>query len=240
MEKEIQLTETKKNDVTNRSEKWIFSWGAVLSALILSSLIPLAFMIPYKDSMSFNARFRTQHKIVPVISPYNGIIKRDVFDINDAITPNTFLFTIFDLSAQKETSVYAKESGYYMPYKIKFRNKTYVSKNDTLFYIMPDIKNKNEIYCTADADEFDISKLSIGDKVQVSVERYGEDFNIPGTVSSIAKCPDRSGKYPFQINLEYDDIRDLSEKGMLNFNQEGKAQVKFKTQKLGYKLLSLL
>ncbi|MGY0034407.1 HlyD family secretion protein [Pedobacter sp. NJ-S-72] len=168
-----------------------FSWGIILTSIILCILMLIAFILPYKNSMSFNAQFHTHHKIVPVISPYNGIIKRDVFDTNNVIQPNTFLFTIFDLSGQKETSVYAKESGYYMPNKINFRSKTYVSKNDTLFYIMPDIKNKDEVYCTAIADEFDISKLNIGDKVLIDVEGYGEDSSVSGTISSIAKAPDR-------------------------------------------------
>ncbi|QNK61254.1 HlyD family secretion protein [Pedobacter sp. PAMC26386] len=232
--------ENEKKELGYKAERWISSWGILMSSIILSLFVPIAFLIPYKDGMSFNAQFHTQHKIVPVISPYNGIIKRDVFDINNAIEPNTFLFTIFDLSAQKETSVYAKEAGYYLPYKIKFRNKTYVSKNDTLFYIMPDIKNKGEVYCTAKADEFEISKLSIGDQVQISLERYEQEANVSGIVSSIATNPDQSGKYPFQISLDNKDIKDLSEKGMFNFDQQGKAQVNFKTQKLAYKLLSFL
>ena len=127
-----------------------------------------------------------------------------------------------------------------MPNKINFRSKTYVSKNDTLFYIMPDIKNKDEVYCTAVADEFDIPKLNIGDKVLIDVEGYGEDSSVSGTISSIAKTPDQSGKYPFQISLEYKDIRYLSEKGMFYFDQQGKAKVKFKPQRLAYKLLSFL
>ena len=240
MEEELKLIENKKNDRISRTEKWIFGWGIILTSIILCVLMLIAFILPYKNSMSFNAQFHTQHKIIPVISPYNGIIKRDVFDTNNVIQPNTFLFTIFDLSGQKETSVYAKESGYYMPNKINFRSKTYVSKNDTLFYIMPDIKNKDEVYCTAIADEFDISKLNIGDKVLIDVEGYGEDSSVCGTISSIAKAPDRSGKYPFQISLEYKDIRYLSEKGMFYFDQQGKAKVKFKPQRLAYKLLSFL
>jgi multidrug resistance efflux pump len=240
MEEELKLIERQKNDVISRTEKWIFSWGIILTSIVLCILMLMAFILPYKNSMSFNAQFHTQHKIVPVISPYNGIIKRDVFDTSNVIEPNAFLFTIFDLSGQKETSVYAKESGYYMPNKINFRSKTYVSKNDTLFYIMPDIKNKDEVYCTAVADEFDISKLSIGDKVLINLEGYREDSGVSGTISSIAKIPDQSGKYPFQISLEYKDIRYLSEKGMFYFDQQGKAKVKFQPQKLAYKLLNFL
>jgi len=224
MEKEIKLIERQKNDDAP-TEKWIFSWGIILTSIILCIIMLMAFIFPYKGSMSFNVQFHTQHKIVPVISPYNGIIKRDVFDTSNVIEPNAFLFTIFDLSRQKETSVYAKESGHYMPNKINFKSKIYVSKDDTLFYIIPDIKNKDEVYCTAVADEFDISKLSISDKVLINVEGYGKNFNVSGTISSIAKTPDQSGKYPFQISLEYKDIRYLSEKGMFYFDQQGKAKI---------------
>jgi multidrug resistance efflux pump len=240
MQKEIKLIERQKNDLVSRTERWMFSWGIILISIVLCILMLIAFILPYKSSMSFNAQFHTQHKIVPVISPYNGIIKRDVFDTNNLIEPNAFLFTIFDLSQQKEISVYAKQSGYYMPNKIKFRSKTYVSKNDTLFYIMPEIKNKNEVYCTAVADEFDISKLSIGAKVLINIEGYGKDSSVSGTISSIAKVPNPSGKYPFQISLEYKDIRYLLEKGMFYFDQQGKTKVKFESQKLVYKLLNFL
>ncbi|MBB5634854.1 multidrug resistance efflux pump [Pedobacter cryoconitis] len=240
MEKHLKLIEKERNNVAGKAERWIFSWGIILISILLSICMLFILVTPHRDDIFFNARFHTQHKIIPVISPYSGIIKKDVFDTNNAIKPNTFLFTIFDLSAQKETSVYAKEAGYYMPNKIKFRSKTYVSKNDTLFYIMPDIKNKDEIYCTADADQSAIEKLSIGDQVLINIESYGENSDVSGTISSIAKKPDQSGKYPFQISLDYKDIRNLSEKGIFYFDQQGKARVKFKPQKLAYKLLNLL
>lgn len=240
MKQEIKLIEKQKNEVSSRTEKWFFSWGIILTSIVLCILMLIAFIIPYQRSMSFNAQFHTHHKIVPVISPYNGIIKRDVFDTNNVIEPNAYLFTIFDLSGQKETSVYAKGSGYYMPNKINFRSKTYVSKNDTLFYIIPEIKNKDEVYCSAVADKFDISKLNIGDKVLINVAGYEKDSSVSGIISSIDKMPDHSGKYPFQISLEYKEIKYLSEKGMLYFDQKGKTKVKFESQRLGYKLLDFL
>lgn len=236
------LMKLKETDSANAGKpwKWFFNWNVVVTCLLLLLIILAALMIPYQDSISFNAQFHTQHKIVPVISPYNGIIKKDIFDTNDAIEPNTFLFTIYDLSAQKETSVYATEAGYYLPNKIEFKSKTYVSKDDTLFYIMPDIKNKGEVYCTAAADKFNVSRLEIGHKVTISVARNEEVFSISGTVSLISEIPDHSGKYPFQISLEDKDIQNLSEKGMFYFDQQGKAQINFEAQKLGYKLLSFL
>ncbi|MBB5619192.1 hypothetical protein HDE69_000228 [Pedobacter cryoconitis] len=228
------------NNIAIKPWKWFFNWDVVVTCVSLLLIAIAALMIPYQDSISFNAQFHTQHKIVPVISPFNGIIKKDVFDMNDAITPNAFLFTIYDLSAQKETSVYAQEAGYYLPNKIEFRSKTYVSKNDTLFYIIPDIKSQGEVYCTAVADKFNISRLKTGSKVIISVTRDEEIFSIPGTISFISQIPDGSGKYPFQISLENKDVQHLSEKGVFYLDKQGKAQVNFETQKLAYKLLSFL
>lgn len=228
------------NSTAGKPWKWFLNWDVVVTCGSLLLIALAALMIPYQDSLSFNAQFHTQHKIVPVISPYNGIIKKDVFDTNDVISANTFLFTIYDLSEQKETTVYAKESGYYLPNKIEFRSKTYVSKNDTLFYIMPDIKSKGEVYCTAAADRRNVSRLAIGNKVVISVARNEEVFSISGTISFISAIPDQSGKYPFQISLENKDVQNLSEKGMFYLDQQGKAQVNFETQKLAYKLLGFL
>ncbi|MBB6502470.1 HlyD family efflux transporter periplasmic adaptor subunit [Pedobacter cryoconitis] len=230
------LAETKTNNLLNK----INSYSMTLTFATLCLLILITFIIPYRDSLSFKAEFHTQHKIIPVISPYNGIIKKNVFNINNAIEPNLFLFTIFDLSAQKDISIYAKEAGYYMPNKIQFRNKTYVSKNDTLFYIMPDIKSKGEVYCTAAADESNVAKLNVGNKVMISVDRDEQEFSISGTISSISRVPDRSGKYPFQISLENKDVRFISEKDMFYFNHQGKALINYKTKNLAHKLLSFL
>ena len=235
----MKLKET-DNITAVKPWKCFFNRGVVVTYVSLLLIVIAALMVPYQDSISFNAQFHTQHKITPVISPFNGIIKKDVFDMNDAIVLHTFLFTIYDLSAQKETSVYAKEAGYYLPNKIEFRSKTYVSKNDTLFYIMPDIKSQGEVYCTAAADKFNISRLKTGSKVMISVARAEEVFHISGTISFISRIPDDSGKYPFQISLEHKDVQHLSAKGMFYFNQQGKARVNFETQKLAYKLLSFL
>lgn len=236
------LMKLKETDGANAGQpwKWFFNRDVLVTCLSLLLIILAALMIPYKDSISFNAQFHTQHKIVPVISPFNGIIKKDIFDTNDAIGPNTFLFTIYDLSAQKETSVYATDAGYYLPNKIEFKSKTYVSKDDTLFYIMPDIKSKGEVYCTAAADKFNVSRMETGHKVTISVARNEEVFSISGKVSFISALPDHSGKYPFQISLEDKDVQHLSEKGMFYFGQQGKVQINFDAQKLGYKLLRFL
>lgn len=237
MEKEIKLIENKTNAVISRPPNWIFRWGLMVTILAIGLLTLISFIIPYKETVLCSIKFHTQGRIVPVISPADGIIKTPLLSRNTLIDSNQLLFTV-QFPAKKEIAVYSHTSGIYMSYKLNFETGNSVLKNDTLFYIVPQVKTSADLYCSGTASLFDISKLSIGNKVSIHLERYGKDASVSGQISSISRIPDRSGQYPFLIRLNNGEIQNLSERGLIYYNQGGNAVVNYKTQKLVYKLFS--
>ena len=240
MEKEFKLIENKTNTIISKAPAWIFRWGLISTILSICLLIIISFIVPYKESFSCVTEFHTKYKIVPVLSPAAGILGKEIFNMQKQINPNQYLCTIQEQTEKRDFPVYSMTSGIYENYKTNLKYGTYVNKGDTLFFITPVVKSNEDLYCIGMANLFDISKITPGDKVMVSIEQYGRNLNIRGFISSISRVPDQSGKYPFYIKIQDEDLQYLMKNHLFSFKQAGKAQVIYKSQKLVYKLMGLV
>ncbi|MBB5646198.1 HlyD family secretion protein [Pedobacter cryoconitis] len=240
MEKKIKLIDDKTNIILSRPPGWIYRWGMVVTIASVCLLIFLSFVIPYKESISCKVKFTTTQQIMPVVSPVDGIISEKTFYENKGIKANQLLFTIYDVSQKKYVDIKSPHSGLYMTSQYNFTEKTYVKKNDTLFYIAPEITSNKDLYGTASVNAFELSKLKIGNQVQLSIEQFGKVINVFGRISFISRIPNHKGDYPFYILLDNKDIQYLTSHQLIYFNQAGTAQVNYRNQKLVYKLFNFL
>ncbi|CAM3982187.1 HlyD family secretion protein [Pedobacter westerhofensis] len=240
MEDKIKLIDDKTNMILSRPPGWVYRWGVAVTITSVCLLLFLSFVIPYKESITCKVKFRTTQQILPVLSPVDGFVGEHPFYKNKAIKANQFLFTIYDVSNKEYIDLKAPHSGLFMPAEYNLRGKTYVKKNDTLFYIVPQIKDNRDLYAAASVNAFELSKLNPGNKVQLSISQFGKVIDLFGSVSFISRIPDQKGNYPFFILLENKDIRYLSAGKLIYFNQTGTAEVTYRTEKIFYKLFNFL
>lgn len=241
MDEEIKLIQAKVNDIISRPSSWFFNWGIIVTFSTLALLVLVSFVIPYREQLSCKVIFNTRHELYAVKSPATGIIKNLTLNPKDKIKNGRQLLMIQESPSGKMVPLIAAVSGYYSRSKNELQVNDRVHQYEILFNIAPDITDDNELYAVGYLDKFEISKLTIGNPVSLTIEEYNKQIEISGYISSISNYPAPSHrKYPFYITLNKNDIAYLQKSKAFYFNMNADARINYKNQKIARKVFDFL
>jgi multidrug resistance efflux pump len=237
MEDEIKLIHQKVNDIISKPSRWFFNWGIVITFFTILLLISVSFVVPYKEQLNCKLYFLTRHDIVQVKSRASGILEKYEIKPDRKISKGDQLAQIKS-GDNNLMSITSPVNGFCLRTRFEPRIGDSVKHGGTILYILPDITEKDELYCVGYLDKFDISKLNVGNKVTISIEQYNKQMVVNGVISSISNYPARNNTYPFYVSLHAGDVTELKQENSFYYKMSANAQIIYKTEKLADKFLS--
>jgi multidrug resistance efflux pump len=237
MEDDINLIHQKVNDIISKPSRWFFNWGIMVTFCTLLLLVSVSFVVPYKEQLNCRLYFATKHDIVQVKSNASGILRKYEIKPDRKITKGDQLAQISS-GDNKLVSITSPVNGFCLRTSFVPRIGDSVQHGGTILFILPDITEKDELYCVGYLDKFDISKLNVGNKVTISIEQYNKQIIVNGVISSISNYPAKKNFYPFYVSLHAGDVTELKQENSFYYKMSANAQIIYKTQKLANKFLS--
>jgi multidrug resistance efflux pump len=237
MEDEIKLIHQKVNDIISKPSRWFFNWGIVVTFFTILLLVSVSFVVPYKEQLTCKLYFSTRHDIVHIKSNATGVLQQYEINPDRKISKGDMLAQI-STAGNKIAAITSPINGFCLRTRFEPRIGDSVKNGATILYILPDITEKDELYCVGYLNKFDISKLNVGNKVTISIEQYDKQFVVNGVISSISNYPARNNTYPFYVSLQAGDVAELNQENSFYYKMSANAQIIYKTEKLANKFLS--
>lgn len=190
----------------------MFSWGiyGVILTLILGVVVSRT--IPYDKKISKPVKLKYSGQIF-LQSPVRGTIKQIQVGNSEFVKQNQVIADITGEN-QQVISVQSPEPGKYIYAGKPIASGDWTNIGDTLGYIIPTLKSGETIYGELLLNPEDISKISIGNPVNIFIGQRQVGLPIQGNVSYISAIPYRLGGFSVLVKFDETEFRSLLKEGM--------------------------
>lgn len=221
-----KLVSIQSNQIIQKPKGWMFSWGIYAVVLILILITVISRIIPYDKKIreAIKLKYVGQHFI---LSPVTGTIKQIQVDNSELIQEKQIIAQIIEEN-REITNLESSETGMYV-----YAGKPIVAGDrkhigDTLGYIIPTLQSSEAIYGEIYLTSNDISKISIGNQVNIFIGQRKVDTPIRGNVCYISAIPSRSGAFSILVKLDQTELRSLLKDGQYIPALAATAEIVFK------------
>lgn len=143
MEEEIEIRDNFNQDILDRAPGWLMNWGVIVVILGIISLVTLAAIIPYNQTIRFTVTLGNEAATY-VVAPLSGTILVNKLAAKPTVNKGDTLL-VMSTAGPSMSYVIAGCSGFTVYPNKSVINASRVTAGDTLIKILPIINTKKKV-----------------------------------------------------------------------------------------------